>query len=92
MKKAKMSEQKLAARARRPLRIPSGARRFRGMVRLSEWERVKEAMAKQGARPLVERLFATLWDTLYEDRGLGWDVNPWVWAATFHRTKDEAEA
>ena len=37
--------------------------------------------------------FATLWDTLYEDRGLGWDVNPWVWAASFRRiSKAEAEA
>ena len=23
--------------------------------------------------------FATLWDTLYATRGLGWDANPWIW-------------
>ena len=37
--------------------------------------------------------FWSLWDDLYAARGLGWDVNPWVWAATFHRiSKAEAEA
>lgn len=35
--------------------------------------------------------FAQLWDTLYSKRGLGWDVNPYVWAATFRRlSKEEA--
>lgn len=37
--------------------------------------------------------FWSLWDDLYAAHGLGWDVNPWVWAATFHRiSKAEAEA
>ena len=35
--------------------------------------------------------FARLWDSLYSARGLGWDANPWVWAATFRRiSKEEA--
>lgn len=29
--------------------------------------------------------FRHLWDTLYAARGLGWDVNPWVWVVSFKR-------
>lgn len=37
--------------------------------------------------------FWTLWDALYAARGLGWNDNPWVWAADFQRiSKTEAEA
>lgn len=37
--------------------------------------------------------FTALWDTLYAARGLGWDANPWVWAADFRLiSKAEAEA
>lgn len=31
--------------------------------------------------------FRTLWDSLNEKRGYGWDANPWVWAVTFKRTE-----
>lgn len=31
--------------------------------------------------------FWRLWDKLYAERGLGWDVNPWVWAITFRRVE-----
>ena len=27
--------------------------------------------------------FALLWDRIYEKRGYGWQVNPWVWAVEF---------
>lgn len=27
--------------------------------------------------------FAVLWDSIYAKRGLGWDVNPWVWVIDF---------
>jgi len=27
--------------------------------------------------------FARVWDSIYADRGLGWDDNPWVWACEF---------
>lgn len=27
--------------------------------------------------------FSDLWDSTYAKRGLGWDVNPWVWVVTF---------
>lgn len=37
--------------------------------------------------------FAALWNALYAARGLGWDANPWVWAADFRLiSKAEAEA
>jgi hypothetical protein len=30
-------------------------------------------------------LYSQLWDSINAKRGLGWDVNPWVWAITFRR-------
>lgn len=35
--------------------------------------------------------FWRLWDKLYAERGLGWDVNPWVWAITFRRVESSHE-
>lgn len=32
--------------------------------------------------------FAATWDSLYAARGLGWDVNPWVWVVTFKRAEE----
>ena len=29
--------------------------------------------------------FASLWDSIYAAKGLGWDENPWVWACEFER-------
>lgn len=29
--------------------------------------------------------FKSLWDSVYEKRGFGWDKNPWVWAITFKK-------
>ncbi len=29
--------------------------------------------------------FALLWDSIYADKGLGWDVNPWVFASSFRQ-------
>lgn len=29
--------------------------------------------------------FRQLWDGINEDRGYGWNVNPWVWAISFRR-------
>ncbi len=29
--------------------------------------------------------FETLWDSIYEKRGFGWEKNPWVWVVTFKR-------
>jgi hypothetical protein len=34
--------------------------------------------------------FETLWDSLNEKRGYGWDTNPWVWALTFKRVESES--
>ena len=34
-------------------------------------------------------IYAHLWDTLYAARGLGWDVNPWVWVVTFKRVEEQ---
>ena len=29
--------------------------------------------------------FVSLWDSIYKRRGMGWEVNPWVWAVAFKR-------
>lgn len=29
--------------------------------------------------------FEAIWNSIYARRGLGWDVNPWVWVITFKR-------
>ncbi len=34
-------------------------------------------------------IYAHLWDSLYAKRGLGWDVNPWIWVVKFKRTEAE---
>ena len=31
--------------------------------------------------------FQTLWDSINEKRGFGWDVNPWVWVVEFEKTE-----
>lgn len=33
--------------------------------------------------------FSTLWDSLNEKRGFGWDANPWVWVIEFRRAGGE---
>jgi hypothetical protein len=40
-----------------------------------------------GAR---QEWYRKLWDGLNAKRGLGWDVNPWVWVVTFQRAKQES--
>ena len=32
--------------------------------------------------------FSVLWNSIYAARGLGWDVNPWVWVVTFKREEE----
>jgi hypothetical protein len=34
-----------------------------------------------------KRGFEALWDSINEPRGLGWQVNPWVWVVKFRRIK-----
>ena len=31
------------------------------------------------------RVFAEVWDSIYAAKGLGWEVNPWVWRIEFER-------
>jgi len=31
--------------------------------------------------------FANLWDSIYANKGLGWETNPWVWVCEFERIK-----
>ena len=31
--------------------------------------------------------FRTLWDSINDKRGFGWDTNPWVWAVSFRKVE-----
>ena len=37
--------------------------------------------------PLSCHAFANLWNSLYNEKGFGWDANPWVWVIGFRRIK-----
>jgi len=38
----------------------------------------------RGQKPSdIINAFATLWNTINDDRGYGWEVNPWVWVIGF---------
>lgn len=37
----------------------------------------------RNASPLYKNAFASLWDSLYCKKGLGWIDDPWVWTYTF---------
>jgi len=34
-----------------------------------------------------EENYRTVWDSINEDRGLGWDVNPWCWRIRYKLAK-----
>lgn len=36
----------------------------------------------------ARKAFASLWDSIYAARGLGWGVNPWVWCCEFERCSE----
>ena len=36
------------------------------------------------------RVFAEVWDSIYAAKGLGWDVNPWVWRIEFASENEPA--
>ncbi|WP_186028441.1 hypothetical protein [Burkholderia gladioli] len=50
-------------------------------------ERTSDGFSVDGGRHFhavrARDSFASLWDSLNEERGLGWEANPWVWAIEF---------
>ncbi|MGG2044062.1 hypothetical protein [Burkholderia gladioli] len=50
-------------------------------------ERTSDGFSVDGGRHFhadrARYSFASLWDSLNEERGLGWEANPWVWAIEF---------
>lgn len=69
-------------------------------VRLERLQEIRENDAKaEGVAPHPNphmyypycEVFVTLWDSLNEKRGYGWDVNPWVWVIEFKPVKAVAE-
>lgn len=73
-------------------------------VKLTRVQDISEEEAQaEGFAPSTDKIvkfivfarqnFARFWDTLYVNRGCGWDINPWVWTVSFRRiSKTEAEA
>jgi hypothetical protein len=39
-------------------------------------------------REMHRDCWAAMWDDLYKEKGLGWDVNPWVWVIEFKRVEE----
>jgi hypothetical protein len=37
-----------------------------------------------------KQAFRSLWNHINEERGYGWDTNPWVWAVSFRRYSSQA--
>ena len=35
--------------------------------------------------------FSKLWDSIYADKGYGWDKNPWVWVIKFDVIKKNVD-
>lgn len=59
---------------------------------ITEDEAIKEGvvdpvMGTYGLNP--KTVFRDLWNDIYAKRGLGWDVNPWIWVVKFKRMEAE---
>ncbi|UEW68593.1 hypothetical protein [Burkholderia gladioli] len=55
-------------------------------------ERTSDGFSVDGGRHFhaarARDSFASLWDSLNEERGLGWEANPWVWVIEFQPFTD----
>ena len=66
--------------------LPSSRRRFLATCGSAAFAGVSGWLAGGGNFPkslTCRHGFALIWDSIYAKQGLGWDVNPWVWAAEF---------
>jgi len=59
--------------------------RVQQVQEISEQDAYAEGIDLSPRMPHPRLWFRDLWDELYAKKGLGWDVNPWVWASTFRR-------
>jgi hypothetical protein len=57
-----------------------------GIKPLGEDDDVLENYIAKRTGIVYKPAFTFLWDSIYEDKGLGWDDNPWVWVGTFQRS------
>ena len=56
--------------------------RWERVQKISEGDAKSEGIVCLG-NPVIA--FSYLWNSINEKRGLGWEVNPWVWVVEFKR-------
>jgi hypothetical protein len=72
----------VSVRVERLLEITPGDAKAEGIeVARDAYKGAPEAFIQE----VYVRKFAKLWDKINAKRGLGWDVNPWVWVVEFRR-------
>ena len=54
-----------------------------GVMPLGEDDDVLENYIAKRSGVVYKPAFSFLWDSIYDDKGLGWDDNPWVFVAEF---------
>jgi hypothetical protein len=81
---------------RSPIHMPRRASRIKLIVTGVRMERLQEMTsldaAKEGFGPYAmldpREDFRACWDFIHEERGDGWNANPWVWVIDFKRTPE----
>lgn len=59
-----------------------------GITNPAEIAHLRAITEKAGLQYCPHKMaYSELWDELNEERGFGWDVNPWVWAIEFRRVE-----
>lgn len=46
---------------------------------------IAEGMGSPITRDCKKPKFIDFWDSIYKEKGYGWDINPWVWVVSFRR-------
>lgn len=54
---------------------------------IRHWEKYPESDWDGGYHRTGKEAFESLWDSINEKRGFGWEKNPWVWVVEFERIK-----
>ena len=76
------------------IHMPRWASRITLVVRSVRVERVQDItpMDCKAEGTTGREAFGALWDSIYAKRGLGWDVDPWVWVVEWEPSKSHASS